>query len=46
MTAAARPVARSAGPGAARSKADHAYELIRERIVHHRAAPGERPASA
>jgi DNA-binding GntR family transcriptional regulator len=42
MTAAARPVARSAGPGAARSKADHAYELIRERIVHHRAAPGER----
>ena len=31
-----------AGPGAARSKADHAYELIRQRVLDGRSAPGDR----
>ena len=31
-----------AGPGAARSKADHAYEVIRQRILDRRTAPGDR----
>jgi DNA-binding GntR family transcriptional regulator len=31
-----------AGPGAARSKADHAYEVIRQRILERQTAPGDR----
>jgi DNA-binding GntR family transcriptional regulator len=31
-----------AGPGAARSKADHAYDVIRRRILDRDCAPGER----
>ena len=31
-----------AGPGAPRSKADHAYEMIRERVMDGRSAPGDR----
>src|SRR5215203_5904538 len=31
-----------AGPGAARSKADHAYQVIRQRILDRHTAPGDR----
>jgi DNA-binding GntR family transcriptional regulator len=37
-----KPTAVPAGPGAPKSKADHAYELIRQRVLDGSTAPGER----
>jgi DNA-binding GntR family transcriptional regulator len=37
-----KPAAVAAGPGAPKSKADHAYELIRQRLLDGSTAPGDR----
>jgi DNA-binding GntR family transcriptional regulator len=37
-----KPTVVAAGPGAPKSKAEHAYELIRQRVIGGATAPGER----